>query len=1052
MGRGFFSFIITGIVLLVLGGGFEVRAAPSGGIRGRVLDLEFEVPLDGVPVRVSETGAETETVDGGHFVFENLTPGTYALVFDKAGFKRVIESGVVVTPGTLAEVSVSMPGEYVDMNEMVVRPLELGGSTEIGLLNLRAENIGIMDAIGSDLMSKAGAGSAAEAVKLVSGASVQDGKYAVIRGLSDRFVNTRLNGVAMPTADPDVRAVQLDLFPSAMLDSVQVHKTFTPDLPANTSGGMVDIVTRSIPDGEIFEVKAGTAYNSQATGNDDFLTYRNGGVDYWGVDEGNREKTLESGEVLPLISKPRGGHPNFDNPDPTPAEEERFRHSDAQVRSFNDTIGTSRDTAPVDHSWEFTYGDRLDLDSGASFGWLGTMNYKNSFSYFDDGQDKFKVSNGGFTGFEIPVESGEGNESPDPDQWKMQEGTETVRWGVGGMVGFEKDEHELTLSYLRTQHAEDTASVRWDDETNENLYWHNQSLIYRERSMDSLQLRGENPLTFMPQGSFLGVEWMEPVIDWSLADNASEQNEPDRRFFLAAYNPSTGQWGGPRKPKNFAERAWRKIIEENRYADLNLRWPFRLGPEREGEFKTGLAWNDVDRSYTQDSFYYTAPSIMGARTPYAVYTNATFDDLWSDVFLEDIRLGYPPPYGEGREYSRFFGYDSMTNEVNWMIKEFSDDVDYTGTMDVHAKYLMGEMPVTPWLKVIGGARWEHTELHTEVHAADGNDQQATVLNVRLDPETPDFVSPDSMNTTLDELANADIEQLDILPSLGFILGPFHDVKLRGTWSRTIGRPTFKEITPVSQQESLNGQQFAGNPGLEISQLENYDLRLEWLPSDGQVLSVSGFYKDIQDPIDYAQRPAQGSTPYIIPFNFDEGEVLGVEFEIRQNLGRWFEWLEGFSIGGNATFLDATVAVPDRDVRKVTELLELRGKDPGKYEIDERPMKNQPEYIFNAYFLFENRHTGTSAGIFWNRKGDTLIAGDDANGADYIASLVQLPHNSMNISFSQKFREHWKLSLKAENILNPTIREVWRSDYIPEDAVATSYREGVTYSLSLSRKW
>lgn len=353
-------------------------------------------------------------------------------------------------------------------------------------------------------------------------------------------------------------------------------------------------------------------------------------------------------------------------------------------------------------------------------------------------------------------------------------------------------------------------------------------------------------------------------------------------------------------------------------------------------------------------------------------------------------------------------------------------------------------------------------MSTDVHASDGDDPAAKVLNVREDPERPMFqAAKDIEGVTLAELANANIDQLDILPSLGLTVEPFENVSIRAVWSKTIGRPTFKEITPVAQQDYAGGPVFAGNPDLKISSVKNYDLRLEWLPGKGRVCSVSGFYKDIKDPIDYGMRPAGGSMPFIIPFNFPKGEVLGAEFEIRENLdicsewlskigmGNHMGWLKHFSVGGNFTWLDATVEIPERDVEKISEWIRFAGKDPGDYDVDKRQMKNQPEYIANVYVMYDNERSGSSMGLIWNRKGETLVAGEDGNGDQYIANLVEKPYDSLDFTFSQRLWRNWKLSLKVENILNPDITEVWKSDYIPNEEIASSYTEGTTIRIGLS---
>ena len=118
----------------------------------------------------------------------------------------------------------------------------------------------LMDSISADLMSRAGASDAASALKLVAGASVQNGKSAVIRGLPDRYVSSQMNGVRLPTADEDKRAVELDQFPSAVIESIQVSKTFTPDQQGDASGGAVNVVLKSVPEENTIKVSISTSF------------------------------------------------------------------------------------------------------------------------------------------------------------------------------------------------------------------------------------------------------------------------------------------------------------------------------------------------------------------------------------------------------------------------------------------------------------------------------------------------------------------------------------------------------------------------------------------------------------------------------------------------------------------------------------------------------------------------------------------------------------------------------------------------------------------------
>jgi hypothetical protein len=181
----------------------------------------------------------------GTFVLPNLAPGNYTLIVAKEGYVREVRGNVAVAGGRLTDVRVELLGDFTELEEFIVQDsLQLGGGTEAELLDLRQQSAAFFDAIGEVQMQRAGASDAADALRLVSGASTQEGKSAVIRGLPDRYVSSQLNGVLLPTSDEDKRAVELDQFPTVVIESLQVSKTFTPDQQGNASGGAVNVVLR----------------------------------------------------------------------------------------------------------------------------------------------------------------------------------------------------------------------------------------------------------------------------------------------------------------------------------------------------------------------------------------------------------------------------------------------------------------------------------------------------------------------------------------------------------------------------------------------------------------------------------------------------------------------------------------------------------------------------------------------------------------------------------------------------------------------------------------
>ena len=960
------SLILTAAVLFCL-----APTAPGqevGGIRGVVYDQDFDVPLPGVQVSINETGETTTTNDEGTFVFGQVTPGTYTLVFSKEGYTRQFTPDVVVGAGRMTELNASLAGEFTEMEEFVVQDLELGGS-EIGLLNLRMESPSLLDSIGSDVMSQAGASNAADAIRLVAGATVEGGKYAVVRGLPDRYVNSQLNAVRLPTADVDKRAVQLDQFPAALVESIQVSKTFTPDQQGDASGGAVNLVLKGIPDERVLKAKVGAEYNSQLKFRDDFLTYKGGGVDFFGVDDGGRD--IPSNGI------------------------------------FGGTMGVSEDDAPLIYSGSFTGGGQRELDNGVRIGGLVSMYYKHDASYFEDGRND--VYSAQLEGGRYVLEPLVREETT--TLYDVTEGVEQVKWGLMGAVGAETDNHALSLLYMRTQVAEDQASLLEDvrgasyrDTLNIEAPLHrSETLEYTERTQSTIQLKGDHTLDIEERslGSF--GKLLSPKIDWTAAHSSATLDSPDKRLFSTewtpgrvvipgvlefpavhtGYDPSGSGFG-------FAQRIWKDITEESDQAFLNGKLPFEQWSGEEGYLKLGVFSDSVTREYNEDSFFYdTGGSYEGP-----------WEAFWSRVYV-----------GEGHP-----------------IDASDQDVDYTGEQDITAWYYMIDMPLSSYFKVIGGARHESTDLEITNHPESDNAQ---------------YLPPGGSGwTRFGPEADVSYSQDDVLPSIGFEFKPTEKVKVRASYSETVARQTFKELSPVMQMEYLGADIFVGNPELTMSALENYDLRVDYEPYAGGLLSASWFHKDVTDPIEYVQR-FQASLFYTTAVNYPEGWLEGYELEIRQDLGRLWEPLEGFSAGANATFIDSEVTLPDAE-KEAFAAVGVPTKN--------RDMTNTPEFLYNLNLTYESPKYGTRIGLFYTVRGDTLVEGGTALGRGYVPDVYEKEYGTLNLGVSQPIAENTKLSFQAKNLTNPKIERVYRSDAVEGEATKTSYKKGIDMVLSLEHEF
>lgn len=977
-----------------------VRAQDQvGSIRGVVNDKEFKVTVAAAEVRIVETGAKATTSPQGIFAFRDLPAGTYTLIFAKDGYLRRVKSDVLVEAGSVREIEIWLGGDFTDMPNYVAQDaLEIGGSSEAGLLALRFESPAMIDSIGSELMSQAGASDAASALRLVAGASLQNGKSAVIRGLPDRYVSSQVNGMRLPTADEDKRAVELDQFPSAVIESLQISKTFTPNQQGDASGGAVDVRLKGIPEGTMFELKTQIGYNSNVRNRDDFLTYDGGGVNFWGRDRSGRQI-----------------------------------QSDRLGEDWIGAVGVSEGDAPIQGKWSFAAGHAHEYDNGVRIGGFASFFYEQDASYYDDGIDDswWLTEPGG----ELTPQYNQGTPAEDfkTSLFDITQGTETVQWGGLGTFGVEIEDHSIGMSYLYSRTVEDTATLAEDTRGKEYYfpgyvredplhegnsqdnrfrapYLRLETLQYTERATSTLQWNGKHRFPVEDErdpGELFVLE--APEVDWGLALSDALLDQPDKRQFGSLWVASSFVPGRPPfsedetlPPEHFPykpganfnlgnlQRIWKRIEEESIQYNANVKVPFRQWTDDRGYLQVGYFRDDLEREFDQDTFSNfgdSGSSYLGE-----------FEDKWSDVFPEEG--GHP-------------------------ITASNLDVDYDGGQDISAYYAMMDVPLFSQLSVVGGVRFESTDI--------------SIVNIPEEEATwfpPGANAPVRLNPGD---ADVDYSRNDVLPAIGLEYNPTSQVTIRGSYSQTVARQTFKEITPIIQQEFLGGPLFVGNPELEMSEVENYDLRFDYRPYQGALVSTSWFYKDIKDPIEYVQRVGP-IFDFTTPVNYPEGQLTGWEFEIRQDLDTFWPQARGVSVGGNATLIHSQVRL---DAQEVADL-ERIGAPQRK-----REMTNAPDYLYNLYVTWDGVDTGTKVGLFYTVQGDTLLAGAGQSDNNFIPSIYATEFNTLNLSISQKLGKYLKLRFQAKNLTNPEIETVYRSDYTGADKTKSSFTRGVDYSISLS---
>ncbi|OYY10701.1 MAG: TonB-dependent receptor, partial [Sphingobacteriia bacterium 35-36-14] len=279
----------------------------------------------------------------GNFTF-NLNAGTYSLSVSLVGFEDALITNINVTSNNVTVVpDIILAPASTQLKEVVVSSSRAQRTSEEAITTLKRRSVIMFDGISSAKMKLIGDGTAVEAAKRVTGVSIEGGKYVYVRGLGDRYSKSTMNGLDLPGLDPDRNSLQMDIFPTALIDNITVAKNFLPNMPADFAGGLLNIETNDFPTKKIFNVSASMGYNPSMHFKNNFLAGNTGSRDWLGMDDGSR--------ALPAIAR--------DNINiPTPVSGASSTEVNNFVKSFNPTLGATPKNSLADFSFGVSIGDQ----------------------------------------------------------------------------------------------------------------------------------------------------------------------------------------------------------------------------------------------------------------------------------------------------------------------------------------------------------------------------------------------------------------------------------------------------------------------------------------------------------------------------------------------------------------------------------------------------------------------------------------------------------------------------------------------------------------------
>ena len=997
---------------MLLIGTVSGAALAQGTVRGKITDVNGET-LIGATVVLKDDPATGTTAD-----FD----GNYSLDLSKSGAVVLVYSFIGFEP---EEVTVEVPEGGVQIVNMVLKPknFELKAvevvakarrSSDVYLERMKINSAASLDFISKDLMQQTGDRDVNAAVKRVTGVS-QVGRFVTVRGLADRYVVSSVNGSRIPTLDPFTNNISLDLFPTGLVDNLVITKTATPDLPGDWAGAYLSINTKDYPERLKVSITTTVGYNANATF-EDIVSSKRSSTDWLGYDDGYRGippgvpleqeefpvqitnpslyqqlsllgqegflngygivpgTNIEFGDAYHLLALTNLGllAPALIN-DPVATNNALNAYNNAYGQAYfspilnaeleqiglsfdHDNMWVTERQAPLNFSQSFSIGNQTKL-FGRQFGFMFGFRYGMNTQYDADSEVNrtFEASAG------EPLAN-----SLEMDQRISQE---TAGWSALLNLSYKLNEHNsISLMAMPNFMGQNQARLREgrNDDVPTGEFLIGQDQIYEERQQVVYQLRTAH---YLPKSrTKLEIDGSYTSGERNVLDFKQLQYRVDTllgiTYFETTFRP---------------DRRYRPLEEELLDTRFVLEQPISQDPDKVRKLRFGGAYRYSRRETSQNSFL-----IQGTQ-------NEVIEGELEDVF-DQSRFAIQP---DGT-FDLF--YTNNTTEL---------DADI-GIQRIYAGFAMADVMVSPRSRLVGGLRVEYTDMLTDIRTyydqglPEGDPGRRLIGGKQANPGT--------------------IDQVDLLPSAGWIYKLRYEIdapmNLRVNYFRSLARPSFRELTNVSLDDFVLQSRVAGNADLRMTDVHNFDVRLESYYSSGNNVSVSLFYKTFTDHIEQIV----GAQETFSWENADESYVVGAEIEGRVGL------TPRLDLRGNLTLIQSSTTVR-------TERFE-----------ETRRMYGQAPYIVNTMLTYKVDSARFSATVSYNVQGPKLAIA--ARAGQPLPDVIELPRHLVDLTLSKDLGRHWNLTFRARDLLNSPVRRSYEFDS-GYDLDFDLFRWGTTYSLSVS---
>jgi outer membrane receptor protein involved in Fe transport len=817
----------------------------------------------------------------------------------------------------------------------------------------------VISVLSSADIQRTGEGDIAGALSRVTGLSVVGNGFVYVRGLGDRYSSSLLNGLPLPSPEPLRRVVPLDIFPTNIVASALVQKSYSANYNGEFGGGAINLTTRAVPDESFFQIGGSVGFDTFTTSKIGYV-YDGGSADVFGFDDGTR--------TVPGFVKRAG----IEGRGLSSGELSALTNAETTLLQENRDI-------PPNWSGEFSAGTSIDVSGATRIGIIASGSISNSWRTRQAIQQLSNSTDGALANSFDTV-------------------TTDNRVLVNGLLGIgaEVDRHRFRVTNVYIHDTLKQGILSAGDTDNLGIpgpfgvpTFINQFTNWFERELYTSQ--GVAELDFQPL-----------KIDLRGAYAKTRRKAPYERAFRYEYtdvdgiNDYVNNLGG--SPNQFATIAFSDLEEELWSGAADASYEFNTA--RPLKLSAGYAYSDTERFAYRYFFRYLGPNNGPLPPP--------VPQLRPDFLLSDATIN-------------LFGITAR-NESG-----AQGAAAYDAELTVHAGYAQIEGEAFDGVRATLGVRYE---------------------------DARQSVAPVGTTITPTNLSNA-----YWLPAATVTWNFAEDMQLRVHGSKTIARPQFRELAPQLYLDFETNRQFIGNPLLVDSELYNAEARYEWFFARDQRVTVAGFYKRIDNPIEAVGFIDAGGGTFLQGFsNAPRGQLYGGEIEALKyisldTLGGGFFATKRLLLLGNYTYTQSEIQAREGDLA-ASPILNAPAVPANQLFRDGGPLVGQSDHLVNVQVGIEDTERLSQLTVLFNYASDRVTVRGPVVFGERLPDIVERPGIRLDVVLRQGVQfgpTEFELKFEARNLTGTRYQEFQsfdngaRVDY-------NTYDLGRIFSVGLSAKF